>query len=67
MYIVQFFIGNAKADLFSLGVVDGAILSLQTSSFPHVHFKALGILRLLAQKQSKSVILVTLASWQTTV
>ena len=51
--------GDLKSDLVSLGVVDGAIHCLQTSSFLHVQFKALGVLRLLVQKQSMYVLIVT--------
>ncbi len=38
-----------------MGVADVAIHCLKNSSFPHIHFKSLGILRLLIQKQSKKV------------
>ena len=34
-----------------MGVVDAAISALKISTMAHVHFKALGILRLLVEKQ----------------
>lgn len=52
-FVFFFSIGELRLDLFSMGVADVAIHCLKNSSFPHIHFKALGILRLLIQKQSK--------------
>ena len=42
-----------KSEMFSLGVVDGAIHCLKASSMAHVHFKSLEILRFLVQKQGR--------------
>lgn len=40
-----------KEIFFSLGVVDCAIYALKTSTMSHVHFKAIGIMRLLVEEQ----------------
>ena len=37
--------------MFSMGVIDVAIYALKTSTMAHVHFKAIGIMRLLVDNQ----------------
>lgn len=46
-----FYIGQNKALFLEMGVVDVGLSSLMQSTQAHVQFKALSLLRLLAEKQ----------------
>lgn len=45
------FAAEYKEKLFSMGVIDCAGYALKNSTMSHVHFKALGIIRLLVDAQ----------------
>lgn len=49
--MIYVIVDDHKEVFFSMGVVDCAIYALKASTLSHEQFKAIGILRLLVEKQ----------------